>query len=211
MFLSLTLLIVGFLITGLAIRQLIFKRRLLAASFNGLLGLVVLVAATFVSMLLFNIQSYVQLTKEHVLADVEIGAVESGTTSLGLTINGERRDYPISADEWRLDARFIKWKPWVVLLGKSPVVRLELLSGRNAAQGNRVIQTYPLHKDFVIVDKIITNLTNHFGMIDTMYGSSVYMPLEPGARYQVSANHAGLIARPVNKAGKQAIIQWGSQ
>jgi hypothetical protein len=208
MLLSLTLLIVGFLLTGLAIRQLIFKRRLLAASLNGLLGMLVVLVATFVSMLLFNIQSYVQLTKEHILADVEIGAIESGTTSLSLTVNGERREYPLSADEWRLDARFIKWKPWVTLLGKSPVVRLESLSGRNAAQGNNLVQAYNLHEDFAIVDKIITNLTDHFGMVDTMYGSSVYMPIKAGAHYQVSANHAGLIARPVNPKGEQAILKW---
>jgi hypothetical protein len=208
MFLSLTLLIVGFLLTGLAIRQLVSKRRLLAASLNGLLGLVVLLGATFVSMLLFNIQSYVQLTREHMLAEIEIGAVESGAVSVGLTLNGERREYSIAADEWRLDARFIKWKPWLTLLGKSPVVRLESLSGRNAAAGARVIQTYNLHEDFAIVDQIITNLTDHFGMVDTMYGSSVYMPIEPGAHYQVSANHAGLIARPVNQKGEQAIIKW---
>jgi hypothetical protein len=208
MLLSLTLLIVGFILTGLAIRQLIFKRRLLAASMNGLLGLVVLLSASFVSMLLFNIQSYVQLTKEHILADVEIVAVESGTAYLGLVINGERRDYPISADEWRLDARFIKWKPWVTLLGKSPVVRLESLSGRNSGQGNGVAQAYNLHEDFAIVDKIIASLTEHFGMIDTMYGSSVYMPIKAGARYQISANHAGLIARPVNQKGDQAVLKW---
>jgi hypothetical protein len=208
MFLSLTLLIVGFLLTGLAIRQLIYKRRLLVASLNGLLGLVVVLVATFVSMLLFNIQSYVQLTKEHILADVEIGAIESGTTSLSLTVNGERRDYPLAADEWRLDARFIKWKPWVTLLGKDPVVRLEALSGRNTAQGNNLVQAYNLHEDFAIVDKIITNLTDHFGMVDTMYGSSVYMPIKAGAHYQVSANHAGLIARPVNPKGEQAILKW---
>jgi hypothetical protein len=45
-------------------------------------------------------------------------------------------------------------------------------------------------------------------MVDTMYGSSVYMPVETGARYQVSANYAGLIARPINVTGKQAVIQW---
>jgi hypothetical protein len=208
MLVSLTLLIIGFLLTGLAIRQLIFKRRLLAASLNGLLGLVVVLVATFVSMLLFNVQSYVQLTKEHILADVEIGVIESGATSLSLTINGERRDYPLSADEWRLDARFIKWKTWVTLLGKSPVVRLESLSGRNSAQGSNFVQAYNLHEDFAIVDKIITNLTEHFGMIDTMYGSSVYMPIKAGAHYQISANHAGLIARPVNRKGEQAILKW---
>jgi hypothetical protein len=208
MFLSLALLIVGFLMTGLAIRQLILKRRLLAASFNGLLGLAVLLAATFASMLAFNIQSYVQLTRERVLADVEVGSVESGTAILRLTVDGKRREYPISADEWRVDARFIKWKPWVVLLGTEPVVRLESLSGRNSTEGERMIELYNLHEDFEIVDKIVTSLTDRFGMVDTMYGSSVYMPVESGAHYRVSANYAGLIARPVNVTGKQAVIQW---
>lgn len=208
MFLSLTLMVLGILLTGFGLRQLIFKRKLIAASLNGLLGLVVLLVSAFVAMLLFNVQSYIQLTKEHVLAEVEIGAIDSGAATLVLTINGEPRTYPITTDEWRVDARFIKWKPWVALLGKNPVVRLESLSGRNAVAGSGVIQVYNLHEDFQIIDKIITNLTDHFGMIDTMYGSSVYMPVEAGAHYQVSANHAGLIARPINHEGEQAIMQW---
>ncbi|MEW8427840.1 MAG: hypothetical protein AB2654_19905 [Candidatus Thiodiazotropha sp.] len=205
---SLTLLIVGILLTGLAIRQLVVKRKILAASVNGLLGVVVLLVASFVSMLFLSVQSYVQLTREQLLAEVEINAADSEMNELVLTIDGERRSYPISADEWRVDARFIKWKPWVALLGKEPVVRLESLSGREAGTGSRLIQVHNLHDDFAIVDRIIADLTDRFGMVDTMYGSSVYMPVERGARYRVSANHAGLIARPVNQEGRQAIIQW---
>lgn len=208
MVISLTLLIVGILLTGLAIRQLVVKRKILAASVNGLLGVVVLLVASFVSMLFLSVQSYVQLTREQLLAEVEINAADSEMNELVLTIDGERRSYPISADEWRVDARFIKWKPWVALLGKEPVVRLESLSGREAGTGSRLIQVHNLHDDFAIVDRIIADLTDRFGMVDTMYGSSVYMPVERGARYRVSANHAGLIARPVNQEGRQAIIQW---
>ncbi|MEW8660096.1 MAG: hypothetical protein AB2603_17415 [Candidatus Thiodiazotropha endolucinida] len=208
MVLSLTLLVFGFLLTGLAVRQFVFKRKLIAASLNGLLGLLVLVVATFVSMLLFNVQSYIQLTKERVLAEVEIVTVDAGNASLRLTVDGKRKIYTLSAHEWRLDARFIKWKPWVALLGKDPVVRLDALSGRNIVPGNSVIKVYNLHEDYEIIDSIIANLTDHFGMVDTMYGSSVYMPIEAGAHYQVSANHAGLIARPVNRKGEQAVVRW---
>ncbi|MEW8429374.1 MAG: hypothetical protein G8D61_06620, partial [gamma proteobacterium symbiont of Ctena orbiculata] len=202
------LLIVGILLTGLAIRQLVVKRKILAASVNGLVGGVVLLVASFVSMLFLSVQNYVQLTREQLLAEVEINAADSEMNELVLTIDGERRSYPISADEWRVDARFIKWKPWVALLGKEPVVRLESLSGREAGAGSRLIQVHNLHDDFAIVDRIVADLTDRFGMVDTMYGSSVYMPVERGARYRVSANHAGLIARPVNQEGRQAIIQW---
>ncbi|MBV2093497.1 MAG: hypothetical protein KUF80_01305 [Candidatus Thiodiazotropha sp. (ex Codakia orbicularis)] len=208
MVISLTLLIVGILLTGLAIRQLVVKRKILAASVNGLLGVVVLLVASFVSMLFLSVQSYVQLTREQLLAEVEINAADSEMNELVLTIDGERKSYPISADEWRVDARFIKWKPWVALLGKEPVVRLESLSGREAGTGSRLIQVHNLHDDFAIVDRIVADLTDRFGMVDTMYGSSVYMPVERGALYRVSANHAGLIARPVNQEGRQAIIQW---
>ncbi|MCU7882753.1 MAG: hypothetical protein KZQ82_00985, partial [Candidatus Thiodiazotropha sp. (ex Lucinoma annulata)] len=107
MLLSLTLLLIGALISGLAIRQLIFKRKVLVASLNGLLGLALLLAASFVSVLLFNIQSYVQLTKEQVLAEIEVGIADSEHTPLTLTIAGREKVYPISANEWRIDARFI--------------------------------------------------------------------------------------------------------
>jgi hypothetical protein len=200
--------VIGFLLTGLSLQQLLIKRKLVAASLNGVLGLVVLLVSTFTAMLLFNVQSYIQLTKEQVLAEVEIGTIDTGVSSLILTINNETNIYPVSAEEWRVDARFIKWKPWVALLGKSPVVRLESVSGRNAPASGRAIQVYNLHEDFQIIDKLVTSLTDHFGMLDTMYGSSVYMPIEAGAHYQISANHAGLIARPVNRQAERAIMQW---
>ncbi|MCU7815913.1 MAG: hypothetical protein KZQ81_12105 [Candidatus Thiodiazotropha sp. (ex Rostrolucina anterorostrata)] len=211
MLLSLTLLLIGALISGFAIRQLIFKRKVLVASLNGLLGLALLLAASFVSMLLFNIQSYVQLTKEQVLAEIEVGIADSERTPLTLTIAGREKVYPISANEWRIDARFIKWKPWMALLGKDPVVRLESLSGRGALWIDRGSHSFDLHADFEIVDKIISNLTDRFGMVDSMYGSSVYMPIAAGARYQISATHSGLIARPINDLGKQAVMVWGRQ
>ncbi|MCU7929398.1 MAG: hypothetical protein KZQ90_01245 [Candidatus Thiodiazotropha sp. (ex Codakia rugifera)] len=211
MLLSLTLLLIGALISGFALRQLIFKRKILVASMNGLLGLTLLLVAAFVSMLLFNIQSYVQLTEEQVLAEIEVGIADLEQTPVTLTIAGREKVYLISANEWRIDARFIKWKPWVALLGKDPVVRLESLSGRGILWKNHGSQSFDLHADFELVDKIISSLTDRFGMVDSLYGSSVYMPIATGARYQISASHTGLFARPINDLGKQAVMLWGRQ
>jgi hypothetical protein len=205
---SLIVVISGFLLAGLTLYQFIVKRKLLSASLNGALGLILLCIAVFIYLLLFNIQSYIQLTQEQHLAEIEVSHLKNGTQAIRIIINGEHKTYAISADEWRLDARFVKWKPWVALLGKAPVVRLESISGRNKYAGDRLIQSYNLHEDFEIIDKIITSLSNYLGMIDTMYGSSVYMPLKDGARYHVSANHSGLIVRPVNREGERALMQW---
>lgn len=48
-------------------------------------------------------------------------------------------------------------------------------------------------------------------LIDARYGSSVYLPAAEGARYEVKVSATGLVARPVNEAGRQAVAQWGSR
>ncbi|MCU7918430.1 MAG: hypothetical protein KZQ88_18725 [Candidatus Thiodiazotropha sp. (ex Dulcina madagascariensis)] len=211
MVLSITLLMLGILLSGIAMWQLIAKRKLLAASLNGLLGLCLLLVAAFISLLLFNIQTYIQLTKEQILAEVEVTESAADGSRLILTIDGDRKAYRITAKEWRLDARFIKWKPWLTLLGKDPVVRLELLTGRGDGWVDDGNETFHLQSDYQMIDEIVSNLTDSLGMVDSLYGSSVYMPAASGARYRVSATHAGLIARPINDRGREAVMVWGRQ
>ncbi|MCU7907128.1 MAG: hypothetical protein KZQ76_15080 [Candidatus Thiodiazotropha sp. (ex Epidulcina cf. delphinae)] len=211
MVLSITLLMLGILLSGIAMRQLIVKRKLLAASLNGLLGLCILLVAAFISLLLFNIQTYIQLTEEQVLAEIDVAESTEDGALLTLRIGGDHKVYRITAKEWRLDARFIKWKPWLTLLGKNPVVRLELLTGRGAGWIDDGSETFHLQSDYQMIDEIVSDLADGFGMVDSLYGSSVYMPATPGARYQVSATHAGLIARPINDQGREAVMLWGRQ
>ena len=206
-----TLFVAGMILVVLSIRQIIFRRKFLRAGVNGAIGASLLIGAAFFSLLLLNLQTYVQLTKEIQLAELSVGKGTVEGTPLTLIINGNQHTYLISSNEWRIDARFLKWKPWAAVLGKEPVVRLESLSGRIKQHRDKPERVYQLHSDYKQLEELLSYLTMRFGMVDTLYGSSVYMPTKEGARYQISATHSGLVARPVNEQGREAIYNWGKQ
>lgn len=175
---------------------------------SGVFGSMFVFSATIIFLLLLNLQTYIQLTKEVELVEVMVSEITDQGASVNLTIDGRETNYLISADEWRVDARFIKWKPWFTVLGKEPIVRLETLSGKLYRNSQKDQQTYHLSSEIVQLDGLLSYLIDRFGILDVMYGSSVYMPIKKGARFRVSATHSGLIARPVNEQGRMAVQDW---
>jgi hypothetical protein len=208
MLITVALLTIGLALVALSLRQLIHQRRLLRASINGAFGSLSVVSSAFISLLLLNLQTYVQLTKEMPLAEIEVVKVTDHGASVTLIINSKRYNYLIAADEWRLDARFLKWKPWLAVLGKDPIVRLESFSGKLPQSSVNQDRVYQLATDYPPLDELISYLTSRLGMVDTLFGSSVFMPNREGARYLISATHSGLVARPVNNLGRDAIKNW---
>ena len=212
MFISLFLLALGLLLSSYAFILLIRKRRLLRAGLNGLAAMPFLVIGGFFSMLLLNLQTYQQLTYEIALAEIGFGAESDQGVPLRLLINDQATTYLIQTEEWRLDAKFIKWKPWMSLLGKEPVVRLERLEERRANANNQIQpDSYDLVSDYRTLDQVVSVLTQEMGLIDTIYGSSVYMPVEPHAKYTITASISGLVARPANPVAEQAVMEWSGQ
>lgn len=214
MLISLLLLTMGLLLSGYALNLLLRRRKLLRAGLNGLAGLPFLIVGGFFSMLFLNLQTYQQLTHEVVLADISLGQPTPEGVPLVLRIDDRAESYLIQSEEWRLDARFVKWKPWLALIGKEPVVRLELLEerGRPLDPQDQVHRnSYDLVSDSLWMDDMVSALTQQLGMIDTVYGSSVYMPVAENAEYRITASISGLVARPINPPAEKAVIQWAVQ
>lgn len=209
MLVTLLLLAFGLLFSGYAVYLLIRRRRLLSAGINGLIGMPFLLAGGFLSLLLLNLQTYHQLTREVVLAEVSVGNPTKDGAPLRLVLRDHADTYFLQSSEWRLDAKFVKWKPWMSLFGKEPIVRLERLEDRGlSVDGLPVMNRYDLLTGGEWTDDLVSILTDQIGLIDSVFGSSVYMPAVPGAEYQVSASISGLVARPVNPVAKRAVMEW---
>ncbi len=209
MVITFLLLASGLLFSGYAFYLLFRRRKPVAAGINGIIGLPVLFAGGFFSMVLLNLQTYQKLTHEVVLADISIGQPTQRGLPLRMVFTDHADVFLIDTTEWRLDARFVKWKPWLSLLGKEPVVRLERLEERGTSSvGKPVMNRYELVSDRQIAEDLIAFVSENLGLIDSVYGSSVYMPAVPGAEYRVSASISGLVARPVNMKAKRAIAEW---
>src|ERR1035437_3043110 len=44
--------------------------------------------------------------------------------------------------------------------------------------------------------------------VDALSGSATFLPMADGALYQVSVSQSGLVARPLNQAGREAVAGW---
>ena len=44
--------------------------------------------------------------------------------------------------------------------------------------------------------------------LDAFYGSAIYLPMADDSSFQIKITQAGLIARPANVAGSEALGEW---
>ncbi len=204
---TLILTICGFLLIGYAFNTIFRRRRLFVGSFNGFLGSLLALAGGFASLLLLNVQTYQQLTREITLAEVSVVRSETAGSEVQLRTQQGNMRYNLDAPEWRLDARFLKWKPWLALFGKDPIVRLERLEARGKP-GDLSVQGYSLQTNNQWLDEFVSEISGQIGLVDSVYGSSVYMPMKVGAKYEVTATVSGLLARPINQTARDAVLEW---
>lgn len=118
--------------------------------------------------------------------------------------------FHIQGDEWLIDARILKWQPWVNLLGLHTLYRLERLSSRYSSTDHAkykprsVISLIRENSEKTSIDIV----PNWLPLVDANYGNSTYMPLGHGARYRVSITTSGLISRPINQKAKLLLQNW---
>jgi hypothetical protein len=206
------LLLIGLLFAGYSGFLLLRRRRLIAASVNGFVGLPFLLVGGFFTLLLLNRQTYQLLTHEVALADVQIGRPTDQGLPLRLDYADHVDTFFIQTPQWRLDARFVKWKPWMSLFGKEPIVRLERLEERGTnSEGKLYLNSYKLTTRLDWTEAIVSAVSDQIGLIDSVFGSSVYMPSAPGAEYRVTASISGLVARPMNQTAHNAVLDWARQ
>ncbi len=122
------------------------------------------------------------------------------------------RTYPLKGDEWRVEARVLKWKPWANMLGLDARYRLERLSGEftdTAQEVNGPHSAYELQpvEDGNGLFRLSARL-NQARLVDTLYGSAALMPMADGAQYALAMTQTGLVARPANDQAAQAVGAW---
>jgi hypothetical protein len=191
---------------------LLRRRRLLA---GGLLSLqaVLLLLAFFVLLLVFsNLQTYRRLSHEQPVADVYLRKLAPRRYQLSLVLPGEAEDayFVLEGDQWQLDARVLKWKPWANLLGLDTFYRLDRLSSRHA-DIDRARRQLPSVHDLsppqrgLDIWRLQHLLRGRLRFVDTLFGQSVFMPMADGAHYRVTMGQGGLLVRPQNEIARKAV------
>lgn len=169
-----------------------------------LLGVSCLAIGVSVATAVYHLSAYQKLIQEQPLAKIHIESIDNAPQHFALRLklqDGSLQSYEIMGDQWQFDARFIKWKSYAILLGLPPFYQVERLSGRYMLAADE------LNKPRTVYDIAINQGLNLYALatkkpellpfVDVSYGSSTYMPLIPGASYQVVVTPTGLIARPL--------------
>ena len=190
----------------------LLRQRWLLQWLKGTAGILLVVAAVYLSLFALNIYGYKEYAQEVPVATVSFR--QSGDQSFIATVtrtDGSAEDFRLKGDQWQLDARIIKWRLPFSLLGLKPGYQLDRISGRYYAledERSRDRTVYSLHREPVGID--VWQMANDGWsiLVDARYGSAAYLPMADGALFEVNAGATGLVARPMNGAAQQAISGW---
>lgn len=165
------------------------------------LSALILLAFVGVCLLSASVYTYSTLTKETLIAELRFDRSGDDRYTLHLTTRGgcEQRSFQIYGDQWRLDAQFLKWKYWALLLGLDSQYRLDRVQGRYkdvAEQNSRHEMAYELAPDTSLD---IVNLAAGLGplnfLLDASYGSSTYQDIATNRVFYVYKTPTGIITR----------------
>lgn len=109
------------------------------------------------------------------------------------------KTYELYGDQWQLDASFVKWRGPATLLGLPSLYRLDRLSGRyvDVSEQNRANTVAHDVAPAVVFDVFMRRGESGLAglLVDTHYGSSVYLDIDTTRRYRVYSTEDALIAR----------------
>lgn len=176
------------------------KRRLTGGLLRLVLGLALLVVAALAGVLAVGSVGYRALFREQLAATVETEVLAPQRYRAHVTLpGGETHSFELAGDQLYLDARFLKWHPWLTVLGVEPAYRLERVAGRYLTLDDE--QTAPrtvyaiasaLPVDLFALSERVPALSE---LVDAEYGTATFTEVEDGARYAVTVSSTGLLIR----------------
>jgi hypothetical protein len=192
--------------------QRVWRRRILAGSLEGLVGLLLLAVAALMAAITINLFTYDRLTHESRVAEVRFQGIEPQHFWAFLVFKNSARILDLRGDEWQVDARVLKWHGTAVLVGFDTLYRLDRLSGRywDLSQERTGLRTvYSLSEESGLdLWMIAKRYARWMPWVDALYGSATYMPMVDGAHYTVLVSSSGLLARPTNEIARKAVGEW---
>lgn len=162
----------------------------------------VLGIAAIVCLLSASVYTFSQLTEETLIAQVRFERVREAHYLAHLR-TGDRCDERILTtygDQWRIDAQFVKWKYWALLLGLDSQYRLDRFEGRYQSVERQNAETNLAHE--LAADNAIDLVTfaESLGpvnmLVDASYGSSTYQDIDMTVVYAVYKTPTGIFTRP---------------
>ncbi|MBI4845482.1 MAG: hypothetical protein HY810_03290 [Candidatus Omnitrophica bacterium] len=120
--------------------------------------------------------------------------------------------YSFDADEWVIEGRFIKWKPFLGLFGIKRYYRVERLSGRYfdaEKEKNSPRVVYALADTPDRFWFLLYRLQRFCPFIDAMYGNSAFIPFEDGKLFNIYVTGSGFMIKDMSVPKKRSWLQVG--
>lgn len=178
-------------------------RRPVAATWHALWLLVLLALGLAAAGAGLSLRGWQRLATETPVLDLVAHHAGPQQWTLDLQFpDGRQRRVTVDGDAWRVEAIVVKWRLPAVLTGVPPLYRLDRLSGRydapqQAASAPHTVIALEAPNTWDIA-LLRSRYAQWLPMLDTVYGSGVFLPLVDGARYQVTLMATGaLVARRV--------------
>lgn len=162
---------------------------------------VLVLAGLLLGLLASNLYTYSRLTDEALIAKLRFVQIEPRRYRVELRSGDfcEQQKFELYGDEWRLDARFLKWKPLANLFGLDAMYRLERLSGRYhsiADENSQKHQAFEVsHRPGIDFLQYLGRDWKYWSPVDTFFGSSVYESVDSAYEYSVYRSQSGLLVR----------------
>jgi hypothetical protein len=167
------------------------------------LWMVVLLAALCVVLFAATIYTYERLTAETLIAELRFDPAGERrfTAHLRTGDRCEERVYPLLGEQFRIDAEFLKWKYWALLLGLDSQYRLDRLEGRYRSAAEQNAEPNLAHdlgeRNAIDLVELVGALGTWNFLLDATYGSSTYEDIDVGRVYSIYRTTAGIITRSV--------------
>jgi len=178
------------------------------------LGLLVLGAVLGLLLISASVYTYNVLTGETLIAELRFESRGPDRYVAYLRTGDLCDEQPLEVlgDQWRIDARFLKWYYWATLLGLDSQYRLERLEGRYRdvdAQNSRPTRAHDIGRRTTLdVVGLAASLGPLNFLVDATYGSSTYEDIDPARIYLVYKSPTGIFTRsraPADAAGDDAL------
>jgi len=179
------------------------RRRLLHSLVSVLSALLCLALAGLLAAVTIGIHGYRALTAEEVAAVVQTEPVGPQHFRATVTMrDGRVGQFEILGDALYVDARILKWKPIVNILGLQTAYELDRVGGRYNAvpdERHRPHTVFPLGQDHMV--NVFGFVHRHPSvlapLVDATYGSGTFITVARPSKYEVRVSTTGLLIRAV--------------
>jgi hypothetical protein len=194
------------------------RGKAMSGGVGALSGGVLMAAGVAVGLVGLNLRTYQALTYEQQVAEVHLTQV--GPQNFNARIvrpNEPEKTVQVLGDEFRIEARVLKFQPWANVLGFNAMYRLDRVSGRYIdataeRSAPRTVEPFfePGKEPGLDVYTLSSKYGQNIPLVDALYGSGAYVPMADKAVYTISMSQTGLVARAANDVARQAVGGWPS-